>query len=407
MITATSVQPGSFLAIVVATAVAGIIASMLRLRTIAVPVVVLELVFGVVLGPHVLGLKVTPFIAFFGNVGLGLLFFFAGYEIDVNRIRGAPLELALAGWAMSLAIAYAVGGALAAAGVVLSLVYTGSALVSTALGMLIPILSDAGELRTKLGTYLTAAGAVGEFGPILLLTLVLSAQSTLHNGVILLAFVVTAVVVALLALRSSEHTLPLFASTLEASSQLAVRTILVLVFALAALAYELGLDLVLGGFAAGLITRQLLKERELPVFDSKLKAVGFGVFIPFFFVVSGMKLDISALAHPSGIEKLVLFFFLFLVVRGTPALLLYRKVLDRRQRIALALLSSAQLPMVVAIVDVAVSSGHMRRSTAAALVGAAAISTLVYPILGLRVNASPARPAQQPEIDSGSDPHPA
>ena len=275
MITATSVQPGSFLAIVVATAVAGIIAATLRLRTIAVPVVVLELVFGVVLGPHVLGLKVTPFIAFFGNVGLGLLFFFAGYEIDVNRIRGAPLELALAGWAMSLAIAYAVGGALAAAGVVLSLVYTGSALVSTALGMLIPILSDAGELRTKLGTYLTAAGAVGEFGPILLLTLVLSAQSTLHNGVILLAFVVTAVVVALLALRSSEHTLPLFASTLEASSQLAVRTILVLVFALAALAYELGLDLVLGGFAAGLITRQLLKERELPVFDSKLKAVGF------------------------------------------------------------------------------------------------------------------------------------
>ena len=407
MITATSVQPGSFLAIVVATAVAGIIASMLRLRTIAVPVVVLELVFGVILGPHVLGLKVTPFIAFFGNVGLGLLFFFAGYEIDVNRIRGAPLELALAGWAMSLAIAYAVGGALAAAGVVLSLVYTGSALVSTALGMLIPILSDAGELRTKLGTYLTAAGAVGEFGPILLLTLVLSAQSTLHNGVILLAFVLTAVVVALLALRSSEHTLPLFASTLETSSQLAVRTILVLVFALAALAYELGLDLVLGGFAAGLITRQLLKERELPVFDSKLKAVGFGVFIPFFFVVSGMKLDISALAHPSGIEKLVLFFFLFLVVRGTPALLLYRKVLDRRQRIALALLSSAQLPMVVAIVDVAVSSGHMRGSTAAALVGAAAISTLVYPILGLRVNASRARPAQQPEIDSGSDPHPA
>src|ERR1700722_1456782 len=156
MITATSVQPGSFLAIVVATAVAGIIAATLRLRTIAVPVVVLELVFGVVLGPHVLGLKVTPFIAFFGNVGLGLLFFFAGYEIDVNRIRGAPLELALAGWAMSLAIAYAVGGALAAAGVVLSLVYTGSALVSTALGMLIPILSDAGELRTKLGTYLTA-----------------------------------------------------------------------------------------------------------------------------------------------------------------------------------------------------------------------------------------------------------
>jgi Kef-type K+ transport system membrane component KefB len=176
-----------------------------------------------------------------------------------------------------------------------------------------------------------------------LLTLVLSAQSTLHNGLILVAFVLTAVVVAVVALRSSERTLPLFAETLESSSQLAVRMILLLVFALATLAYKLGLDLVLGGFAAGMITRQLLKERELPAFDSKLRAVGFGVFIPFFFVVSGMKLDISALAHPSGIAKLALFFVLFLVVRGTPAMLLYRKVLEQRQRIALALLSSTQL----------------------------------------------------------------
>jgi Kef-type K+ transport system membrane component KefB len=127
------------------------------------------------------------------------------------------------------------------------------------------------------------------------------------------------------------------------------------------------------------------------------------VFIPFFFVVSGMKLDISALAQPSGIAKLALFFVLFLVVRGTPAMLLYRKVLDQRQRIALALLSSTQLPMVVAIVDVAVASGHMRRSTATALVGAAAISTLVFPILGLRVNGSRVRLVPKPGIDSGSD----
>src|ERR1700744_3662010 len=123
MIAAISVDPGSFLAIVIATALAGILATTLRLGTITVPVVVLELVFGVLLGSHVIGLKGTPFIGFFGNVGLGLLFFFAGYEIEINRIRGAPLELAVAGWTMSLAIAYAVGGALAAGGVVLSLVY--------------------------------------------------------------------------------------------------------------------------------------------------------------------------------------------------------------------------------------------------------------------------------------------
>jgi Kef-type K+ transport system membrane component KefB len=298
---------------------------------------------------------------------------------------GSPLRLALAGWAISLAIAYTIGGVLAAAGIVLSLLYTGSALVTTAMGTLIPILSDAGELRTPLGTYLLAAGAVGEFGPVLLVTFILSAQSTVHNALILGAFVVVVVAVAILMMRTSERALPLFEQTLEKSSQLAVRWIVVLVFALALLAYRLGLDLLLGGFAAGMITRQLLKEHELPAFDSKLTAIGFGVFVPFFFIVSGMRLDVTALfSSPSGLEKLALFFVLFLVVRGTPALLLYRTALDRRRRIALAFLCSTQLPLVVAITALATAAGHMRASTAAALVGAAALSTLVFPIVGLR-----------------------
>jgi len=168
--------------------------------------------------------------------------------------------------------------------------------------------------------------------------------------------------------------------------QLAVRWIVVLVFALALLASELGLDLLLGGFAAGIITRQVLKTREIPAFDSKLSAVAFGVFVPFFFVVSGMKLDIDALfGSVSSVSKMVLFFGLFLVVRGTPALLLYRDVLDARARAALALMSSTQLPLVLAITTLAVETGHMRPSTAAALVGAAVLSTLVFPILGLRL----------------------
>jgi Kef-type K+ transport system membrane component KefB len=217
---------------------------------------------------------VAPPITFVADLGIGLLFFFAGYELDLRRTAGAPLRLGLAGWAISLAIAYTVGAILAAAGVVLSLLYTGSALVTTAIGTLIPILSDAGELRTRLGTYLLAAGSVGELGPVILLTLFLSAHS----------------------------------------SQLAVRWTLVLIFALAWLAYRLGLDLLLGGFAAGMITRQLLRNYEVPVFESKLTAVAFGVFVPFFFIVSGMKLDVRALfGSPGGVAKIFLFFFLFLV----------------------------------------------------------------------------------------------
>jgi Kef-type K+ transport system membrane component KefB len=386
VLAAVQVEPEDFLVVVATSAVAGTIAALVTGRGLLLPAVVVELLLGVVIGPQVLGMDVSEFIQFFADLGLGMLFFFAGYEIDLHRIMGLPLRLAVLGWAFSLALAYGIGGLLAAAGIVLSLVYTGSALATTAIGTLIPILSDTGELKTRFGTFLLAAGAVGEFGPILLLTLILSTGSAIHHAAILIAFVALAIGVALVAVRSSSRSVPLFERTLEKSSQLAVRWIVVLVFALALLASELGLDLLLGGFAAGVITRQVLKTREVPAFDSKLSAVAFGVFIPFFFVVSGMRLDIDALfASVSGVVKLFVFFGLFLVVRGTPALLLYRRVLGRRDRVALAFFTSTQLPLVLAITTLAQEGGHMRASTAASLVGAAVLSTLVYPILGLRL----------------------
>jgi Kef-type K+ transport system membrane component KefB len=383
---AAGLSPGTFLAIVVASALAGTIAVYATERGVLLPVVVLELLFGVVLGPHVLGLQLSEFVRFFSSLGLGLLFFFAGYEIDLRRIAGHPLRLALMGWALSLALAYSAASVLALTGVVISVLYTGSALSTTAIGTLIPILSDTGELRTRFGTYLLAAGAVGEFGPILLLTLILTSQSELHTSLILVAFACAACGMAAFVQLSSARTVRLFERTLESSSQLGVRWILAMIFALALLAYDLGLDLLLGGFAAGIIARGLLKARSVPAIDSKLTAIAFGVFVPFFFVVSGMDLDVAALfGSADGLVKLVTFFALFLAVRGAPALLLYRRVLDRRERLALGLLSSTQLPLVVAITTLAAKTGHMDTTTAAALVGAAILSTLVFPIAGLRL----------------------
>jgi len=380
------VGAGTFLAIVGASALAASLAVLAAGRGVVIHVVVIELVLGILIGPDVIGLQPTELVTFFADLGLGLLFFFAGYEIDLKQIAGVPLRLGILGWCLSLVIAYSVGAVLAAAGIVLSLLYTGSALSTTSIGMLIPMLSDIGDLRTRFGTQLLAAGAVGEFGPILLITLILSAQSTAHNAAILLAFIGLAVAIALIAVRSAGRTLPVFERTIESSSQLVVRWILVLVFALALLAAELGLDLLLGGFAAGMITRQVLSSREMPLFDSKLSAVAFGVFVPFFFVTSGMKLDVNAIfGTTSGILKMLMFFVLFLVVRGVPAMLLYRSVLNRRERTALALMSSTQLPLVIAITALATSSGHMRPSTAAALVGGAALTTFVFPMIALRL----------------------
>ncbi|HEX6228239.1 MAG TPA: cation:proton antiporter [Solirubrobacterales bacterium] len=377
------VDAESFFVIVVIAALAAITVAAVP-SSLAPPVVVVELLFGIVVGPEVLDLaKTDEFIDFFSNLGLGMLFFFAGYEIDFERIRGRPLRLGALGWMLSIAIAYGLGGLLAAAGVVLSFLFTGSAMATTAIGTLIPILRDSGELRTRFGTYLLAAGGVGEFGPILLVTLVLSTKQPLHEAAILVAFVALAVVLAMASVRLAWRGWPALERTFEASSQLAVRITVVLVFGLVLLANDLGLDVLLGGFVAGMIVRLALKGRELTVFESKLTAVGFGFFVPFFFITSGIEFDVDALGSTAALLKLAMFLGLFLVVRGTPALLLYRGVLKARQRAALAFYSATELPLVVAITTLAVDGGHMETSTAAGLVGAAMLSTLIYPFVGL------------------------
>jgi Kef-type K+ transport system membrane component KefB len=390
----------SFLAVVVAGALAAFVAGLVSTR-MPLPVVVVEILLGILIGPDLLGLaEPDAFLNFFSNLGLGMLFFFAGYEIDFERIRGSPLRLAVMGWVLSLVLAYSLGGLLTLTGLVLSLLFTGSALATTAIGTLIPVLSDAGELRTRFGTYLLAAGAAGEFGPILLITLVFSTKGAATNALILAAFIVVAVVAAVIAVRGVGRGWTALDRSLETSGQLAIRLAVVMVFALAALAASLGLDLLLGGFVAGVIARIALTGREVAVLESKLTAVGYGFLIPFFFVVSGVNFDLTALTdHPIRLLELPLFLGLFLIVRGTPALVLYRGVLNFRDRVTLAVFSATGLPLIVAITTIAVSEGHMRSSTAAALVGAGILSTAILPVVGLRLRAG------APKDDDPLQPH--
>jgi len=387
---AIQVDSGSFFAIVAVSAIAAITVATVPKR-FAPPVVVVELIAGILIGPEVLGLAHSDdFVEFFANLGLGMLFFFAGYEIDFERIKGTPMRLGAFGWLFSVLLAYSLGGLLAAAGIVVSFLYTGSAMATTAIGTLIPILRDNGELKTRFGTHLLAAGGAGEFGPILLVTLVLSTTNPFREAAILLVFVALALALALVSVRYAWRGWPALERTFEASSQLAVRVTVVLVFGLVLLAGKLGLDILLGGFVAGMITRLALKGHELQVFESKLTAVGFGFFVPFFFVTSGIEFDLVALGSAEAIAKLFLFLGLFLVVRGVPAMVLYRKVLVTRDRMALAFYCATELPLVVAITTIAIDAGEMKASTAAGLVGAAMLSTLIYPFVAMALRNEPA-----------------
>ena len=380
----------SFLLVLVAAAAAPILAAGAgRLHVgLVVPVVVVELVLGALIGPDVLGLaEMNNILEFLGQLGLGFLFFFAGYEIEFDRIRGAPLRLAAFGWAITLVLAYAFAGALAAAGVVLSGLLVGSAMTTTALGTLVPILRDADQLETKLGRFVLGAGAVGEFGPVLIVTILLSSNADAGRQVFLLVvFTVLAVLAALISIRAVGRGWAFIERHMETSGQVPVRLTVLLLFGLVVIAADLGLDVILGAFAAGVIVRLLLQGHEVEIFESKLDAVGFGLLIPFFFITSGMTIDLAALVGSArAMLELPIFLGLFLVVRGLPVLLLYRDVLEPTERRALALLSATQLPLVVAITTIGVDSGHMRPSTAAALVGAGVLSVLIYPALAINI----------------------
>lgn len=380
------VDATSFLVIVATSALAAIIAGVVP-RQIRVPVVVVEIVLGILIGPDVLGFaKEDDFVEFFANLGLGMLFFFAGYEIEFERIKGEPTRLAAIGWVLSMAIAYALALLAILAGDHDGLIYLGAAMATTAIGTLIPVLRDGGEMNTRFGTFLLAAGAAGEFGPILVVTLLFSTQSPLHSAIILIAFVALAVIAAVLAMRSIGRTWNLLERTLETSGQVAIRLAVLIVFALAALATDLGLDLLLGGFVAGIIVSLALRGREVEVLESKLAAVGYGFFIPFFFVFTGISFDLeSLLESPVLLIGVPIFLLGFLLSRGIPALLLYRKHLALRDRFALGAFMATELPLVVAISTIAVDQGHMAPGTSAALVGAAVLSTAVLPMIGLRI----------------------
>jgi Kef-type K+ transport system membrane component KefB len=392
----------SFLIVLLVAALAPMIAGATTrlIPAVIVPIAVVELVLGAAVGPH--GFRAAHFDAtldLLQTLGLGFLFFFAGYEIDFQEIRGKPLRLGLIGWAISCALAYSFAGLLAAAGVVISGLLTGSAMSTTAIGTILPVLRDTGQLAGRFGPSMIAAGAVGELGPVMIVTLLLTTDSnSVSQALLLAAFIIVTMVAALLSSGAAGRAWGFLDRSLNTTGQLPVRLTVLLVFGLVLLASSLGLDVILGAFAAGIIVRHVLRGREAHRFESKLDAVGFGFLIPFFFIGSGMNLDLAALTTGIGaVLKMPLFLAGFLLVRGLPALLLYRSELSLRDRIALGLLSSTELPLVVAITTLGVEQGQMRQSTAVALVTAGVLSVLVFPTAALAIRRTADQPAAEAE----------
>ncbi len=380
--TATSV--GTLVLIAIAAVLAPILSELTG--PVAVPEIVIQIGLGILMGPYVLDIAhVSGIVTGLSDLGLTFLIFLAGYELDLQTIRGKPLELAGAGWAISLAIGLGSAFALVSTGLARNTVVVGMALTTTALGTLVPMLRDANVLNTRFGSYISAIGTVGEFGPIVAVALLLTDKDPVQTSLLLVAFIALAVATVVLAARSQPPRLVhILSRHLESSAQLPVRMALLFILLLVLLAQTLGLDVLLGAFAAGIVVRLFTANNEIRTVGGKLEAIGFGFLIPVFFVVSGIQFDLHVFQeNPSALWRVALFLGLMLVARGAPVFLLYLRVLRPRERVPMALLSATGLPLIVVITSIAMTEGKMLPVNAASLVAAGLLSVLLFPVIGL------------------------
>jgi Kef-type K+ transport system membrane component KefB len=370
-------------------------------RFAPVPVVVFEILLGLLVGPALLGWA-TPsdFTERLSDFGLAMLFFLAGHEIDVAGIRGRPLRRAVGGWLVSLVVGVGLGVLLAstaAAGV-----FVGIALTSTALGTILPVISDAGELGSPFGRAVSAVGAVGEFGPLIAISIFLSGRQPGTATVVLLVFVVLAAGALLLAVRTPHGRVHrAIEATLHTSGQFAVRLVMLVIAVLVAISIWLGLDMLLGAFVAGLVLKAVMRDAADPLVeqvDAKIEAVGYGFLVPIFFVSTGVTFDLHALVSSGfALAGLPVFLALFLVVRGIPGAFAAPVGATRRDRVSLAFFSATALPIIVAVTNIGRNAGDLSSATATSLVGAGLLSVLVFPLVALSLRGT------RPDVEEGVD----
>ena len=382
----------SLLVIFAVSAAVPLIVGLLRL---AVAEVVILIGAGIILGPSLLGwIQISEAIALMAEIGMAFLFFAAGLELEKHAIRGRSGKLAATGWLVSAALACLAAGILEWLGVIRDFLGVAIALTSTALGTLLPVLRDKGLLKTPFGTYFMGAGAIGEFGPILAMSILLTTKSPAMGVVTLVLFAaISFAFVKIPAWLRNDRLVKVIESGHGTSSQTAVRLTVLLLIALVTIAELFGLDVALGAFVAGVVLK-IFASSEGTVLQTKLQGLAFGIFIPLFFVVSGAKLDIQSIIDNP--QLLILFTVLLLVVRGVPQFVIYRRAIpETRERTRFSLYVATALPIIVAVTGIEVSAGIMKPEVGAALVGAGALSVLIFPLvaqfLGPRKSSQPER----------------
>ena len=357
---------------------------------VRLPAVVLEILAGIAIGPA--GLKLVTVdepIRVLSLLGLAFLLFLAGLELDVRLLRGRVLQLTGLGFVISVVLAYAIAVILRSAGIVESALLVAICLSATALGVVAPVLKDAGETTTAFGQLIIAAASIADFGSILILSLLFSREEASSSAQLVLmggfAVLTLAIVAALTVAERSSALSAVLKRLQDSTAQIRIRGAFLLMVGFTALAARLGLELILGAFVAGALLAVLDADyhQTHPKFHEKLEAIGFGVFVPVFFVTSGLRFDVAALFNDSNtIFRVPIFLGALLVARGVPALL-YRPLVGMSKAIVAGLLQATSLPFIVAATTIGIDLNAMNKSNASALVAAGLLSVVIFPMTGL------------------------
>jgi Kef-type K+ transport system membrane component KefB len=377
------------LAIVAAAALAAPLALGLFPR-IRLPSIVLEIVLGIVIGPHVLGwVSIDTPIQVISLLGVAFLLLLAGFEVDYERFRGRLLRLTVLGYAISFGLALLIGLVLHAGGLFKSPLLIGIVLSATSLGIVIPVLKDAGQLAKPFGQLVVAGASIAEIATIVLLSLFFSGQSSgLGAKLVLLGLFGLFVLAVGVAVVGAEHSMRLSATLVrlqDTTAEIRIRASFALLAVFVVLAERLGLEAILGAFLAGAILELLDRDQALthPQFRQKLEAVGYGVFVTVFFVATGVRFDLTALfANATNLARVPIFLAALLIVRGLPALV-YRSLATRPQTLAAALLQATSLSFLIVAGQIGVQLDLLRPAVYAALVAAGLLSVLLFPAAAL------------------------
>ncbi len=354
------------------------------------PAIVLEIVGGIIIGPQVLNwVHVDVLLHLLSSMGLCYLLFLCGLEVDLKHLRGRVLMMVGSAFLFSIGLALVVGLSLYALDERTSPLLVAIILIATSLGIVMPILKDIGESASDFGQLVIAAATLGEFGSIILLSLFFSSEATnpVARGA-LLGILVSLILLSSLAVFGVHRTTwftDIAHRLQDSSAQINVRIALTLLVGFIALANAFGTEAILGAFLAGVAMRAVYKETtELrPLLRIKLEAIGFGFFVPIFFVTSGLNFNLHALLANVSIMVLVpVFLAALLLVRGVPAIV-YRRRLDTQRTVIAALLQATSLTFILAATQIGMELGLITSAISSALIAAGLLSVIIYPLIAL------------------------